>query len=74
MQDQASPRVQLLDFDALSGAADAPRGLAGTWTDWHYSCKFLWDQPQVHDANLDLALSLTVAQGHQLTDRKGRTP
>ncbi len=47
VEDQASPRVQLLDFDALSGAADAPRGLAGTWTDWHYSCKFLWEQPQV---------------------------
>ena len=47
VEDQASPRVQLLDFDALSGAPDAPRGLAGSWTDWHYSCKFLWDDPEV---------------------------
>ncbi len=47
MEQQASPRVQLLDFDALSSAPGAPRGLAGTWTDWHYTCKFLWDEPEV---------------------------
>ena len=39
--------MQLLDFNALSSATDAPRGLGGTWTDWHYSCKFLWDDPEV---------------------------
>lgn len=42
-----SGRVQLLDFDALSSAPDAPQGLNGNWTDWHYSCKFIWDTPEV---------------------------
>ena len=40
-------RVQLLDMGALDGAPGAPRGLAANWTDWHYSCKFIWEEPQV---------------------------
>ena len=40
-------RVVLLDLDALSAAPGAPRGLGGNWTDWHYSCKFIWDTPDV---------------------------
>ena len=43
----SSGRVHLLDFAALAGAPGAPRGLAANWTDWHYSCKFSWDEPQV---------------------------
>lgn len=40
-------RVHLLDFGALDAAPGAPRGLAANWTDWHYSCKFSWDEPAV---------------------------
>lgn len=52
-----SGRVQLLDFDALTSAPDAPRGLAGNWTDWHYSCKFIWDEPTVCNCYLDAQIS-----------------
>jgi hypothetical protein len=33
---RADPKVTLLDFDALSLAKGAPRGLSGG--DWHYQC------------------------------------
>ena len=75
VEQQASPRVQLLDFDALSSAPDAPRGLGGTWTDWHYSCKFLWDEPEVRYWAMQRTRAMASfgahSQGHALERGEG---
>lgn len=54
---ETSGRTSVIDFDTLSLAPNAPTGLLGNWTDWHYMCKFVWyaEEPEHNVTAAELA-------------------